>query len=116
MSVRVVARVRPRLKAENEKDEILSLHDGSTVKIPNPKSMNQYHSYEFAAAYGQDATQQEMFEAEGKPAVDHLFRGFDVTVSNVDRYGREMLIRVALCLWHDWFGQDLHNARRQIDE
>lgn len=85
MSVRVVARVRPRLKTENEKDEILSLHDGSTVKIPNPKSMNQFHSYEFAAAYGQDATQQEIFDAEGKAAVDHLFGGFDVTVRTVLR-------------------------------
>ena len=80
MSVRVVARIRPRLKNENEKDEILSIHDGTTVKIPNPKSMSEFYSFQFASAYDQSSTQQDLFESEGKPAIDHLFRGFDVTV------------------------------------
>ena len=70
MSVRVVARVRPLLKAEAEKDQILSIHDGSNgkpqvVKIPNPKIQHEEYSFQFAAAYGQDATQQDLFDAEG---------------------------------------------------
>lgn len=70
MSVRVVARIRPLLKSEIEKDQILSIHEGSNgkpqvVKIPNPKSQHEEYSFQFAAAYGPDATQQELFETEG---------------------------------------------------
>lgn len=70
MSVRVVARVRPLLNAEVEKDQILSIYDGSNgkpqiVKLPNPKSQHEEYSFQFAAAYGPDATQQELFDAEG---------------------------------------------------
>lgn len=70
MSVRVVARIRPLLGPEVEKDQILSIHNGSDgkpsiVKIPNPKFQNEEYSFQFAAAYDQDASQQELFDAEG---------------------------------------------------
>lgn len=68
--MRVVARVRPLLKAEAEKDQIVAIHNGSDnkaqiVKLPNPKNLSEEYSFQFAAAYGQDATQQELFDAEG---------------------------------------------------
>ena len=71
MSVRVVARIRPLLKAEAEKDQILSIREGSDgrasiVKIPNPKIRSEEYSFQFAAAYSHDASQQELFDAEGK--------------------------------------------------
>lgn len=70
MSVRVVARIRPLLKSEIEKDQILSIHEGGNgkpqvIKVPNPKSQHEEYSFQFAAAYGPDATQQELFDAEG---------------------------------------------------
>ena len=71
MSVRVVARIRPLLKSEIEKDQILSSHPGpdgntSIVKIPNPKNLAEEYSFQFNNVYDQDSTQQEIFDAEGE--------------------------------------------------
>lgn len=73
MSVRVVARIRPLLKAEAEKDQILSIHNGSNnkpqiLKISNPKNFSEEYSFRFAGIFAQDATQQELFDAEGRQA------------------------------------------------
>jgi hypothetical protein len=70
MSVRVVARIRPRLKSENERDQIVSSQDdpdnkSSIIKIPNPKNFAEEYSFQFNSVYGQDATQQQIFETEG---------------------------------------------------
>ncbi|KAK5937592.1 hypothetical protein PMZ80_010212 [Knufia obscura] len=85
MSVRVVARIRPLLKAEAEKDQILSIHEANNgkpqiVKIPNPKSQHEEYSFNFAAAYDATCTQQELFDTEVAPTIKHLFQGFDVTL------------------------------------
>ncbi|KAH1995235.1 hypothetical protein KXV33_002025 [Aspergillus fumigatus] len=106
MSVRVVARVRPLLKAEREQDIILrtgpssqtlppkgdqkstrgnsavaKLRDRNTiVRIPNPKNENEEYSFQFNAVYDADASQQELYDAEVAPTVKHLFNGFDVTI------------------------------------
>ena len=71
MSVRVVARIRPLLKAEIAKDQILTTHDGpdgkpAIVKIPNPKIPAEEYSFQFNSVYGQESTQQELYDAEGK--------------------------------------------------
>lgn len=76
MSVRVVARIRPLLKAEAEKDQILSIHDGSNnkpqiVKIPNPKNFSEEYSFAFASVFNQDASQQDLFDAEGEDTQAH---------------------------------------------
>ena len=72
MSVRVVARVRPLLKSENGRDQVVSSHNGadnkpSVVKIPNPKNFVEEYSFQFNSVYGQDSTQQDVFENEGPP-------------------------------------------------
>ena len=73
MSVRVVARIRPLLRQEIEKDIIItaspSLSEPSgapkVVRIPNPKNEAESYSFQFNSVYGQNATQQELFENEG---------------------------------------------------
>src|SRR5579859_2809194 len=89
MSVRVVARIRPLLKKESEKDVIVSAassrpehpHTNSTiVRIPNPKNEAEMYSFQFNSVYGQGVTQQEVFDNEVAPTVKHLFNGFDVTI------------------------------------
>ncbi|KIW89430.1 uncharacterized protein Z519_09586 [Cladophialophora bantiana CBS 173.52] len=85
MSVRVVARIRPLLKSEIEKDQIVTSHNGADgkptiVKIPNPKNFAEEYSFQFNSVYEQDATQQEIFDAEVAPTVKHLFLGYDVTI------------------------------------
>lgn len=85
MSVRVVARIRPLLKNEIEKDVILEAprhrNSSSTViKIPNPKCQSEYYSFQFNSVYGRDATQAQIFDEEIAPNVKHLFKGYDVTL------------------------------------
>jgi hypothetical protein len=70
MSVRVVARVRPLLKSENDKDQIVTSHNGADgnntiIMIPNPKNLSEEYSFQFNSVYEQDATQQEIFDTEG---------------------------------------------------
>jgi len=89
MSVRVVARIRPLLKKESEKDVIVSAassrqeppHTNSTiVRIPNPKNEAELYSFQFNSVYEQGATQQEVFDNEVAPTVKHLFNGCDATI------------------------------------
>ena len=76
MSVRVVARIRPLLKSENEIDTIVRTIDvdcdnaksrPTVVKVPNPKNFSEEYSFQFNGVYDEDATQQEIFDAEGEP-------------------------------------------------
>ncbi|KAI5270603.1 kinesin-domain-containing protein [Aureobasidium subglaciale] len=88
MSVRVVARIRPLLKQELEKDTIVEaapnvaepLATPSIVRIPNPKNEAEAFSFQFNSVYDQLATQQQVFDNEIAPTVKHLFKGFDVTI------------------------------------
>ncbi|KZF21898.1 kinesin-domain-containing protein [Xylona heveae TC161] len=98
MSVRVVARIRPLVKSELEKDVIVTTGQSAAavaeskegkqkkdaqptvVRIPNPKNPGENFSFQFNSVYGQIATQQELFDAEVAPTVKHLFNGFDVTL------------------------------------
>ena len=71
MSVRVVARIRPLLKAELDKDVIVeaspSGNEGSTiVRIPNPRNETEAYSFQFNNVYDSTATQQQIFDDEGR--------------------------------------------------
>ncbi|KAI4612100.1 hypothetical protein J4E90_004728 [Alternaria incomplexa] len=86
MSVRVVARIRPLLKQELDKDTIVTAEtlEGDTtpavVRIPSPKNEAESFSFQFSSVYEQDATQQQLFDAEIAPTVKHLFNGFDLSI------------------------------------
>ncbi|KAI1385861.1 kinesin heavy chain [Hypoxylon trugodes] len=86
MSVRVVARIRPLLEKELDKDVIVhpaSNDDGKTsnvVKIPNPKNESEEFSFTFNGVYDRETTQEELFAAEVSPHLKSLFQGLDVTI------------------------------------
>ncbi|KAH0537452.1 hypothetical protein FGG08_005760 [Glutinoglossum americanum] len=89
MSVRVVARIRPLLKAELERDIVVqgtsspdNDSDGGidTIRIPNPRNEGEDFSFQFNSVYGMQATQDDIFQNEVAPTVKHLFQGFDVTI------------------------------------
>lgn len=75
MSVRVVARIRPLLDDELERDVIVHADskDGTRttgkanniVKIPNPKNDSEEFSFAFNGVYDQDTNQEDLFTAEG---------------------------------------------------
>jgi DNA-binding cell septation regulator SpoVG len=72
MSVRVVARIRPLLEKELDKDVIVHadrVGDGTPltlVKIPSPKNEAEEFSFAFNSVYDQATTQEDLFTAEGK--------------------------------------------------
>ncbi|OLN91637.1 Kinesin-like protein KIF22 [Colletotrichum chlorophyti] len=86
MSVRVVARIRPLLEKELDKDTIVradSTEEGkptTLVKIPNPKNEAEEFSFAFNSVYDQPTTQEELFTSEVAPHVKALFQGLDVTI------------------------------------
>ena len=73
MSVRVIARIRPLLKSELDKDTIVSAvgtdNDSAApptiVRIPNPKNECEDFSFQFNSVYEQCTTQQDIFDGEG---------------------------------------------------
>ncbi|KAF1931561.1 kinesin-domain-containing protein [Didymella exigua CBS 183.55] len=86
MSVRVVARIRPLLKQELDKDTIVSAEtlEGESaptvVRLPSPKNDAESFSFQFSSVYEQEATQQQLFDAEISPTVKNLFNGFDLSI------------------------------------
>lgn len=71
MSVRVVARIRPLLEKELDKDVIVradrvdEAKPLTVVKIPSPKNENEEFSFAFNSVYDRATTQEELFTAEG---------------------------------------------------
>lgn len=77
----MVARIRPLLKAELDKDVIVENTSGSsTIRIPNPRNESEVYSFQFGSVYDQNATQQQIFDEEVSPTVKSLFKGLDVTI------------------------------------
>lgn len=78
MSVRVVARIRPLLEKELDKDTIVTVQSSeegkkpNIVKIPNPKNETEEFSFAFNGVYDQPTSQEELFTAEGT-ACHHQF-------------------------------------------
>ncbi|ESZ96827.1 kinesin [Sclerotinia borealis F-4128] len=86
MSVRVVARIRPLLPKELDKDTIVraeSSQDSKTfnvVRIPNPKNESEEFSFTFNGVYDMGTSQEELFTNEIAPTLKSLFQGLDVTL------------------------------------
>ncbi|PTB77244.1 kinesin-like protein [Trichoderma longibrachiatum ATCC 18648] len=87
MSVRVVARLRPLLAQELEKDIIVRTDSvepdkpPTIVKIPNPRNEAEEFSFTFNGVYGSETTQETLFTSEAvAPHIKSLFQGLDVTI------------------------------------
>ncbi|KAI6387470.1 hypothetical protein MCOR32_000620 [Pyricularia oryzae] len=85
MSVRVVARIRPLLEKELEKDIIVRPHgqegkQPNVVKIPSPKNPSEEFSFTFNSVYDLETSQETLFTSEVAPHVKALFQGLDVTI------------------------------------
>jgi hypothetical protein len=70
----VVARLRPLLEKENEKDVIVHAECGqegnspNVIRIPNPKNESEEFSFTFNGVYDMKTTQEELFTKEGRLA------------------------------------------------
>lgn len=90
MAIRVIARIRPQQNNELDKDTIVTAarnnndnnndhdHDNKSsssaaaaplptlVKIPSHKNNNEIYTFQFSSVYDEFATQQAIFDNEGK--------------------------------------------------
>ncbi|KAH6976775.1 kinesin family protein [Ilyonectria destructans] len=86
MSVRVVARIRPLLEKELDKDIVVRAEStepglpATIVKIPNPKNYGEEFSFAFNGVYDQSVSQEALYASEVAPYLNLLFQGYDVTI------------------------------------
>lgn len=78
MAIRVIARIRPQQASELDKDVIVTAGPSSDsdlpssaapptlVKIPSSKNENESFTFQFSSVYDQFATQQAIFDNEGR--------------------------------------------------
>lgn len=122
-SVRVVARVRPLLKSELNKDTIITTasshgedsNKANIVRIPNPKNAGEDFSFQFNSVYDQEATQQDIFDNEGGLPIYDLFgSGAKLRFCSVADHQAPFrrIRRYTVRIWSHWYWKDAHNARR----
>lgn len=69
----MVARIRPLLGKEHDKEVIVRAESSqeskypNVVRIPNPKKETEEFSFTFNAVYDAKASQEDLFTNEGKP-------------------------------------------------
>jgi hypothetical protein len=122
MSVRVVARIRPLLKNEIDKDIIVTAAPASSgtaqlVRIPNPKQPAELYSFQFNSVYEQQTTQQELFDNEGMSLLLNWSFGpmFTPLFSIADRKTPFQGLRCySLRVWGYGYGKDAYDARWEI--
>lgn len=121
MSVRVVARIRPLLKQELDKDTIVTAEalEGETtptvVRLPSPKNDAESFSFQFSSVYEQDASQQQLFDAESGYSSPDAFDRF-LTISSCTN-GQELvqwlrLVYLRARLYR--YRKDTYNARWKV--
>ncbi|KDQ07414.1 hypothetical protein BOTBODRAFT_609753 [Botryobasidium botryosum FD-172 SS1] len=76
--VKTLCRVRPFLPSEMSDDGV-QVSDGS-ISVVNPRDPTQRFKFNFSSAYGQDATQDELFDTDVHPLLDYIFTGLTVTI------------------------------------
>ncbi|KAI9137885.1 P-loop containing nucleoside triphosphate hydrolase protein, partial [Paraphysoderma sedebokerense] len=76
--VKVILRIRPR--HHFEKPSCILLENQNSIRIPNPRNPNEYLNYKFDRCYGEESTQEDLFETDVKPSLDQLFAGINTCI------------------------------------
>lgn len=103
-TVRIIARVRPLLNGEINKDIVVHA-DGTAISMPNPKNENENFTFPFNAVHNMESSQTQLF-AEGKLGFRGDFRG-DCRSTIVLHADGLMLHTVASILKHLFGGNDV---------
>lgn len=59
-NVRIIARIRPLLKNEIEKDIVVRT-EGTAISMPNPKNENENFTFPFNAVHDSESDQSQLF-------------------------------------------------------
>ncbi|THH29315.1 hypothetical protein EUX98_g4873 [Antrodiella citrinella] len=80
--VKIMARIRPLINGEAEDDGMNIVRESgkSYIVVNNPKDVSRSTTFPFTSCYGQDSTQEEIFQNEVEPMIDVVYSGVTVTI------------------------------------
>ena len=73
--VKVAARLRPFINSENPDNAVIVSPTECTISIANLRNANERFKFSFTSCYDQSASQEEIFEKDVRPLVDHVLNG-----------------------------------------
>jgi kinesin family member 22 len=73
--VKVAARLRPLINSEHPDNAVIVSPTESTISIANLRNANERFKFSFSSCYDQSASQEEIFEKDVRPLVDHVVNG-----------------------------------------
>jgi len=117
MSVRVVARIRPLLDKELDKNTIVraeSSHEGkpaNLVRIPNPKNEAEEFSFAFNSVYDMATTQEELFTNEGMPVGPRILKKLTSSSRTYNQISFPRARYYNFCIWRYRNGKDTYYER-----
>ncbi|CAE6425114.1 unnamed protein product [Rhizoctonia solani] len=77
--VRIACRVRPFINTESRDDSVEVL-DNSSLSVVNPVDAGKRFRFNFTSVHNQDATQEQVFEADVRPLLPSVFTGHTLTI------------------------------------
>ncbi|KAH8106540.1 kinesin-domain-containing protein [Phellopilus nigrolimitatus] len=80
--IRIAARLRPQIAGEINDGAVAVQRDdsGSFINVMHPRDHSQRFKFPFSSCYGEDSTQDEIYENDVKPLLDVVYSGVTVTV------------------------------------
>ncbi|KAH9917698.1 kinesin-domain-containing protein [Epithele typhae] len=80
--VKIAARLRPPLPAEQHDSAIRVVHTSSSpaIHVDNPRDTSQTFKYPFSSCYDAASQQHEIFDRDVQPLIELAFSGITVTV------------------------------------
>ena len=78
--VKVAARLRPFINTEHPDDAVIVSPPEGSISVSNLRNSNERFKFSFTSCYDQSASQEEIFETDVRPLVDHVFNGLEYVV------------------------------------
>lgn len=73
--VKVAARLRPFINTEHPDDTVTVSPSEGSISIVNLRNSNERFKFSFTSCYDQTASQEQIFETDVRPLVEHVLNG-----------------------------------------
>ena len=73
--VKVAARLRPFINTEHPDNSVTVSPSEGSISVANLRNASERFKFSFTSCYDQSASQEEIFESDVRPLVDHVIRG-----------------------------------------
>lgn len=80
--IQIVTRIRPPINGETDDASLrVSSENGNHfISVNNPRDTTQLFKFPFTSCYDRGSKQQEIFDNDVAPMIDHVFHGLTVTI------------------------------------